>query len=228
MEKRNTLLLTVIAVATLLVAVVGATFAYFASTSDTNNTLGLNATTVGSTAQFTATAETIEFTVTPDLMQQSNTNETEAKFNDSGNLTVTFSSGSDTAEASCTYDIIWNWTQNENYFAHSKLDGQAITGKEFTIQAAFAQTGDSTEGTTDGTNNIEQETDFSDTLFSTGTAAKTDVVVVSGATIYNKSESVDTVATWTFTSRFYNRMADQSDLANKSYIGNFKVDNVVC
>ena len=34
MEKRNTLLLTVIAVATLLVAVVGATFAYFASSQD--------------------------------------------------------------------------------------------------------------------------------------------------------------------------------------------------
>ena len=31
MEKKNTLLLTVIAVATLLVAVVGATFAYFGS-----------------------------------------------------------------------------------------------------------------------------------------------------------------------------------------------------
>lgn len=32
MEKKNTLLLTVIAIATLLVAVVGATFAYFATT----------------------------------------------------------------------------------------------------------------------------------------------------------------------------------------------------
>ena len=38
MEKKNTVLLTVIAVATLLVAVVGATFAYFtASNSSTGN-----------------------------------------------------------------------------------------------------------------------------------------------------------------------------------------------
>ena len=36
MEKKNTLLLTVIAVATLLVAVVGATFAYFGSFSVNN------------------------------------------------------------------------------------------------------------------------------------------------------------------------------------------------
>ena len=36
MEKKNTILLTVIAVATLLVAVVGATFAYFTATNSTS------------------------------------------------------------------------------------------------------------------------------------------------------------------------------------------------
>ena len=51
MEKKNTILLTVIAVATLLVAVVGATFAYFTATSTTgedNDTASTGtATTVG-------------------------------------------------------------------------------------------------------------------------------------------------------------------------------------
>ena len=37
MEKRNTVLLTVIAIATLLVAVVGATFAYFSADISGNN-----------------------------------------------------------------------------------------------------------------------------------------------------------------------------------------------
>jgi hypothetical protein len=37
MEKKNTILLTVIAIATLLVAVVGATFAYFTATVNTTN-----------------------------------------------------------------------------------------------------------------------------------------------------------------------------------------------
>ena len=46
MEKKNTLLLTVIAVATLLVAVVGATFAYFGSFSTkVDNKAGVNVTT---------------------------------------------------------------------------------------------------------------------------------------------------------------------------------------
>ena len=44
MEKKNTLLLTVIAVATLLVAVVGATFAYFGSfTANANANAAINA-----------------------------------------------------------------------------------------------------------------------------------------------------------------------------------------
>jgi predicted ribosomally synthesized peptide with SipW-like signal peptide len=47
MEKRNTILLTVIAVATLLVAVVGATFAYFTATVNTTN--DSNATTTVTT-----------------------------------------------------------------------------------------------------------------------------------------------------------------------------------
>lgn len=50
MEKKNTILLTVIAVATLLVAVVGATFAYFTATTNPDGNGGtdtVNTTTVG-------------------------------------------------------------------------------------------------------------------------------------------------------------------------------------
>lgn len=50
MEKKNTILLTVIAVATLLVAVVGATFAYFTATANPDGNGGtdtVNTTTVG-------------------------------------------------------------------------------------------------------------------------------------------------------------------------------------
>jgi len=49
MEKKNTILLTVIAIATLLVAVVGATFAYFSATGTTDNTEN-NTTTVTTNA----------------------------------------------------------------------------------------------------------------------------------------------------------------------------------
>ena len=59
MEKKNMVLLTVIAVATLLVAVVGATFAYFTATSTTG---GNETTTSATTAQLATLSWTAEET----------------------------------------------------------------------------------------------------------------------------------------------------------------------
>lgn len=58
MDKKNTMLLTVIAIATLLVAVVGATFAYFSVTASNNAT----ATNVQGSATSTGSAITLETT----------------------------------------------------------------------------------------------------------------------------------------------------------------------
>ena len=64
MERKNMVLLTVIAVATLLVAVVGATFAYFTATATTNNSTEANVTTTkdlgGATVTFTGTEKKLE------------------------------------------------------------------------------------------------------------------------------------------------------------------------
>lgn len=60
MEKKNMVLLTVIAVATLLVAVVGATFAYFTATSSTTD--GNEATTSATTAQLATLSWTADET----------------------------------------------------------------------------------------------------------------------------------------------------------------------
>ena len=75
MEKKNTMLLTVIAVATLLVAVVGATFAYYSVTSDTktSSTTNLNTTTqkVG-TVSLTTTQSNLYLHVTAEQMSKVN------------------------------------------------------------------------------------------------------------------------------------------------------------
>lgn len=57
MEKKNTILLTVIAIATLLVAVVGATFAYFTATVTTDKKDGNNTTNVTAYALASAKME---------------------------------------------------------------------------------------------------------------------------------------------------------------------------
>ena len=69
MEKKNTILLTVIAVATLLVAVVGATFAYFTATTgnsgDTSSTGEVQTAKVASVTLKTAAAGTSNTTIYP-------------------------------------------------------------------------------------------------------------------------------------------------------------------
>ncbi len=60
MERKNTVLLTVIAVATLLVAVVGATFAYFTATNNgVDSSAGSSEVTTAKTAQVNLTSSTI-------------------------------------------------------------------------------------------------------------------------------------------------------------------------
>ncbi len=66
MERKNTVLLTVIAVATLLVAVVGATFAYFTATNDTTN----NASNI--TDVTTATVKGVKLDATTALAKKGN------------------------------------------------------------------------------------------------------------------------------------------------------------
>ncbi len=72
MEKKNTMLLTVIAVATLLVAVVGATFAYFSLSmngSSTTTTATVEAKTIG-TATIATKQENLTLKLTPQEMSK--------------------------------------------------------------------------------------------------------------------------------------------------------------
>ncbi len=122
MERRNTLLITVIAIATLLVAVVGATFAYFASTINTNNgNVNLNLETSDNKAVFTSSATGgIDIKVESYMMQQhdavegddenmSNDDDINALLTNNANLNVTLLASEDDHETQCTYDLIFKW-----------------------------------------------------------------------------------------------------------------------
>lgn len=108
MEKKNTILLTVIAVATLLVAVVGATFAYFTATSSTDgagsSTGAVNTATVASVKLTTADAGKSTNTVYPGTS------------NYAGMSVIASKEGSDSAD----YDITFT------------LNGTITLSKEFT------------------------------------------------------------------------------------------------
>ena len=97
MEKKNTILLTVIAVATLLVAVVGATFAYFTATSSTDN----NASTTGTVN--TATVAKVKLT-TADVGQTKNT-VYPGTMNYAAMSVVASKEGTDSANYTLTYTV---------------------------------------------------------------------------------------------------------------------------
>lgn len=106
-EKKNTVLLIVIAIATLLVAVVGATFAYFASTTTATNQLTVNVTT-GKTATFTSSSsDLIELGVTSESMQKSSELYGIAA-EDNGTIEISYVAGGNQT-MTCTYSIYYEW-----------------------------------------------------------------------------------------------------------------------
>ncbi len=141
MERRNTLLLTVIAIATLLVAVVGATFAYFASTINTNNgNVNLNLETSKNRAVFTSAASGgIDIKVESYMMQEhdavegdagsmSDDESINATLTNNANLNVTLSASENNHETTCTYDLVFKWDAEsqknfENEQTKAELDG---------------------------------------------------------------------------------------------------------
>lgn len=109
MEKKNTILLTVIAVATLLVAVVGATFAYFTATSSTDGT--------GASTGEVDTAEVASVKITKAETGKSTNTIYPGTSNYAGMSLTASKEGSDTAEYDITYTLNGTVTLSEAFTA---------------------------------------------------------------------------------------------------------------
>ena len=229
MEKRNTLLLTVIAVATLLVAVVGATFAYFASTVTLDEAdVDFTANTAPMSSAFVATGSAFTLDVPANTMQSAIAGENSVGGRSTeGQVVIEYASSVEGTPMYCTYDVYWDWTGTaENaYLAHSPLsttDPTKYAGKEFTIKADFS----SSVAVADGQNALTLNK-LSDEIDWTDVTITTDKVLVGQATIWSNSLT-KTIHTWKYNSVFYNVQAYQNDLAGRTYTGVFTVENVVC
>ena len=243
MEKKNTLLLTVIAVATLLVAVVGATFAYFASTVNEGDGAQFTANTAPMTSAFVATGTAFTLDVTADKMQSVNADEGKvAATSTEGKIEVSYGSSVDDSAMYCTYDIYFQWSGSEEegnlYLAHSPIEkdsdvlyasAEDVVGysdpREFTIKATFESSVEAAEGENEATENL-----LADEIDWTEVVTSTEATKVASARIWsNKAgEENKTVHTWTYQSVFYNIPAYQNALAGKTFTGMFTVRNVVC
>lgn len=138
MEKKNTVLLTVIAIATLLVAVVGATFAYFASNSSNDASATITTNTAKAMDLFKATG-TVELALDVNNAEMAEALKGNNTITDSKDIEVSLVAGSGTA--TCTYDLIWTPATGEGYDTYAKTEGAT---KEYTLAitnaGSFAET----------------------------------------------------------------------------------------
>ena len=145
MEKKNTLLLTVIAIATLLVAVVGATFAYFQAQLGSSASASVTVTTQ-STDQLTFTAAAL--VVGP--ATQANFGPSDTSLSDTKSASVALNASADASATYC-YTATLNVTSNnfeyttaptntpELTISASKNSTPVVTNSDITILGTTGQ-----------------------------------------------------------------------------------------
>ena len=207
-KKSNTTMLTVIAIATLLVAVVGATFAYFTASETNTGNVTVTAETKAADV-FSATGNgTVSLTVNAsDMQQTAGRDDYQAKVTGSNQTALVISLNAGSGNATCTYNLTYTPSTGENLDTYTK--------------SAHATTNSLNEFTVSGTDNTQSVTEKN----LDGT------VVLNGNTKLSITDAAGGNATtqnWTFTTNFYNLAGDQSALADKTFEGVISVTDVVC
>ena len=148
MEKKNTILLTVIAVATLLVAVVGATFAYFTAQGGTTRTREIQIqTSTSDSTTFGVSEQTISLTADQDTFASGKGDRAAFTY-----ASVDYTPASSNPSGLCyvlkltvnTPDINWG-AQNEGVWAASESKGSA--SPEVTLKVYKQTSGETLQAT---------------------------------------------------------------------------------
>lgn len=226
MEKKNTLLLTVIAVATLLVAVVGATFAYFGSFNATveNNTSVSTTTQEAKSSTFTSLPGVVTMEVEASQMVKGDDADKDSDLaasstGDNQNIKVSLNSTSTDTFTICTFDVKFSDSSKTAYVKTAE-----VTGKEFTYQFGAGVKGNVEEGATGSIKTGNMVT--TETAYETLTTEK-DKTIITGLQISAKGGT--TTLTIPVTLRFYNVPGvDQTGVSGKTYAGTFHVTEPVC
>ena len=230
MEKKNTLLLTVIAVATLLVAVVGATFAYFGSFNTTvTDKAGVNVTTgAAKSSAFTTSAASLSLSVLGSEMlksDQAGSVEVGSPKNQNATLNVSLTTTDATTTTKCDYDIYFEY----DYEAAADKTGNAFYGAGQTpVTAGIGENKEFTYTLTP-TSGIIVESTYEATTeksFSVFSAAKSgSAVKVAHGSISSTGDNTANDSL-TVNVKFYNiPTVNQSALADRTFAGKFFVSN---
>ncbi len=246
MEKKNTLLLTVIAVATLLVAVVGATFAYFGSfNANANANAAINVQTQAATASsFLTTGGTLDLNVTSASMTRNLSGEVTDVANSNVTLGIELTATDATTVTTCDYKVYYAYNTGSSIYVSHKDDdeignGRAfvtpglvgvnsdVSDKEFTYTITATQASET--GSTGSELKIEDKfatakSSFVD--FESATSNDSKVLVATGKIIADSTATAAVKQALKIEVHFYNfPTLDQSQLADKKFQGKFYVEN---
>ena len=218
MEKKNTLLLTVIAVATLLVAVVGATFAYFGSFApDNTSNTPVNVTTPkAQTSTFVSTGAQLLLDVPAENMTFAQRGQEGVTSTSSGTLKVALTSGTADQTMKCSYDVYFE-AEGTPVYGLGETTKTAGVDKEITMKIT------ATEGITVDKFAIETNFDANAEYGWTKLTGETvkPTIKIATAEISNSSATVPTEQTFTFEAKVYNLTQQQDQISGKSFKGYF-------
>jgi len=214
--KRRNIAMIIVSLAIFIVLVISATYAYFASNTNTGNGLDFSTTLDDNNIAFTATSGTLSLHVAAENMLESQISEGDviaAESTGTENIIVSLSSNTETPIA-CTYNVYFEWNNGEAY-----LNPTNANKNEFTLELELQDS----DGTgSEGNNKFAAETQLTRVITS---ANKT--LIVEGATIVGSSTDSGS-QTWVPTAKFYNLTDDQSALAGATFGGKFTIEDVEC
>ena len=216
-NRKNTILLTVIAVATLLVAVVGATFAYFTAQGGTSVQTPVNVTTNNTSNGSFVTNGSITINATQENFYEGAGNQSSRSY-----ATVRYTA-SDTAASEFCYTVGLQVTANT-------LEYTTVEETPELTFTARKQASSNTELTT----GEEPATTLIDGMDITTSAQSTliQIPTTTDGDIYTHQISAGKGATvndqWDFTVTLVNLDSDQDDNTGKAFTGQILFDQVEC
>ena len=230
MEKsKETKLIGVIASIFLLCIVGVASFAYFGSFNvDLNNNVAVNINAVSpGNASFVSSATQLNLQVPAANMSQTVVNETNnvvLAAESSATMNVSLLAGRDITGGvsfNCLFDVYFEYTGN-NVYGDSSTPKTTGAAKEITMQTDATTTDDAS-----GYVNFWYRTE---TNFDIGNGGPwtNNKATLCRFWISNKSSTIPTTVTFTFTMRYYNLNADQNALAGKPFTGRIYAEKTQC
>ena len=245
-NRKNTILLTVIAVATLLVAVVGATFAYFTAQGGGTAQTNINVTTstssnssfeLGSSLTINANQDNFD---TKEVAHQTSTQ--------TGTVTWTPAGGAEDDDLNFCYSVNLNVTTNTFEYIDEEVRNEAQRAGttidaswDNTPELVFTISKNSNEITTGITGLSYKNVDASKTgtrpavsgwdITEWGTSGATSVVIPDGGTQWHQITSTAGSAktdNWSITATLINLDVDQQHNTNKSFTGTLVFAQVKC